>query len=53
MNSNTNWTPSSDDNKLGISDKNRINEIEAKGITTAELFIFGLDSDTEFITAYL
>jgi cell filamentation protein len=48
MDDNTNWTPSADDNKLGLTDKNIINEYEAKGIAAAELFVFGLDSDTEF-----
>jgi cell filamentation protein len=42
----THWTPYPDDNKLGIIDKNLINEFEAKGITLAELFVFGLESDT-------
>jgi cell filamentation protein len=40
------WTPYPDDNKLGITDKNLINEFEAKGITLAEHFVFGLESDT-------
>ena len=44
MNDNTNWTPSSDENKLGIIDKDIINQFEAKGIAAAELFVFGLDS---------
>ena len=48
MDDNTNWTPSPEDNKLGLSDKNLINEYEAKGIAAAELYIFGLDSETEF-----
>lgn len=42
---NTYWTPLSDDNKLGLTDKDRINEYEAKGIAKAELFIFQLDSE--------
>ena len=37
MEGNTNWTPSPDDNKLGLTDKNLINECEAKGIAAAEL----------------
>ena len=33
MNDNqTNWTPFPDDNLLGLTDKNQINEIEAKGM---------------------
>lgn len=47
MENNTNWTPSSDDNKLNLIDKNIINEYEAKGIAAAELFVFELDSETE------
>ena len=50
MNENTSWTPSPDDNKLGLTDKNIINEFEAKGIAAAELFIFGLDSETPIST---
>jgi cell filamentation protein len=46
----TNWTPSPEDNKLNISDKNLINEIEAKGIASAEIFIFDLDMETEIST---
>jgi cell filamentation protein len=45
MDDKTSWTPGPEDNKLGLSDKNLINELEAKGIAAAELFIFGLDSD--------
>ncbi|MBB3054405.1 Fic/DOC family protein [Mucilaginibacter gotjawali] len=47
MQDNTNWTPSPDDNNLGLTDKVIINEYEAKGIATAELLVFSLDSDTE------
>jgi cell filamentation protein len=47
MDKSTNWTPSPEDNKLGLTDKNLINEYEAKGIAAAELFIFGLDSEME------
>ncbi len=46
MDDNTNWTPSPDDNKLHLTDKSLINQYEAKGIAAAELFVFGLDSDT-------
>lgn len=53
MNDNTNWTPSSDDNKLGLTDKDLINQYEAKGIATAELFVFGLDSETTISTQLL
>jgi hypothetical protein len=47
MQDNTHWTPSPDDNKLGLVDKVSINEYEAKGIAAAELFVFSLDSATE------
>lgn len=49
----TNWTPLPDDNKLDLTDKNIINEYEAKGIAAAELFVFGLDSETEISTQLL
>jgi len=53
MKDNTNWTPSPDDNKLDLTDKNLINEYEAKGIAIAELFVFGLESETEISTQLL
>ncbi len=53
MDDSTNWTPSPDENKLDITDKNIINEYEAKGIAAAELFVFQLDSETEISTQLL
>jgi len=53
MDDNTNWTPSPDDNILGLIDKNLINEQEAKGLVAAELFLFGLDSETPFTTSLI
>ncbi len=53
MEDNTNWTPSPDNNKLELTDKNLINEYEAKGIAAAELFVFELDSETEISTQLL
>jgi cell filamentation protein len=50
MTDNTNWTPSPEGNKLNISDFDLINQIEAKGIASAELHIFGLDSDIKITT---
>lgn len=44
-NNQTNWTPFPDDNLLGLTDKNQINEVEAKGIANAELYVFELDSE--------
>lgn len=53
MEDNTNWTPSPEDNKLDLTDKNLINEYEAKGIALAELFVFELDIETEISTQLL
>ncbi len=53
MEDNTDWTPSPDDNKLDLTDKNLINEYEAKGIAASELFVFQLDSETEISTQLL
>ena len=53
MDDNTNWTPSPDENKLELTDKNLINEYEAKGIAAAELFMFELDSEIEISTQLL
>jgi cell filamentation protein len=50
MDDNTNWTPSPDDNKFGLTDKNLINEHEAKGLAISELYVFGLDSEIQFST---
>jgi cell filamentation protein len=46
----TNWTPFPDDNLLGITDKDIINEYEAGGLAAAELYVFGLDFDDEIST---
>jgi cell filamentation protein len=53
MDDNTNWTPSPDDNKLKLTDKNIINEYEARGIVAAELFVFELDFETDISTQLL
>lgn len=50
MGDNTGWTPSPEDNKLGLTDKNLINEHEASGIAEAELFMFSLDSEISLST---
>lgn len=50
---NTNWTPFPDDNLLGLTDKNEINEIEAKGIANAEFFLFELDTEISISTNLL
>jgi len=53
MENQTNWTPFPDDNLLGLTDKNQINEYEATGIAKAELFVFELESDIEFSTTLI
>lgn len=50
MQDNTNWTPSPEDNLLNLSNKDQINEQEAKGIALAELYVFGLDTETPIST---
>jgi cell filamentation protein len=52
-NNNTDWTPFPDDNLLDLTDKNRINEFEAKGIATAELYVFQLDLEIKISTSLL
>ncbi len=46
MQDNTNWTPSAEDNLLNLTDKDTINEQEAKGIALAELYVLRLETDT-------
>jgi len=53
MDNQNSWTPSPDDNLLGLTDKNIINEVEAKGIATAELYIFQLDNDIPISTTLI
>lgn len=50
MQDNTNWTPSAEENFLNLTDKNAINEQEAKGIALAELFVLQLDTDIAITT---
>lgn len=50
MQENTNWTPSPEDNLLNLTDKDAINEQEAKGIAMAELYVFGLDTELSITT---
>ena len=45
MEDETSWTPSPEDNKLFLNDKDLINEYEAKGIAFAEFYVFQLDTD--------
>ncbi|MBS4043777.1 MAG: Fic family protein [Chitinophagaceae bacterium] len=53
MNDNTSWTPFPDDNLLGLTDKNLLNEFEAKGIVKAELYVFALDTEVEISTTLI
>ena len=53
MQDNTNWTPSAEDNLLNLTDKDAINEQEAKGIALAELYVFGLDTDVTISTSLI
>ncbi len=52
MKNKTDWTPFPDDNLLGLTNKDLINEAEAEGITKAEFFVFELDSEV-FISTTL
>lgn len=45
MQDNTSWTPAPEDNLLHLTDKDALNEQEAKGIALAELYVFGLDTE--------
>ncbi len=53
MPGNTNWTPSAEDNFLNLTDKNAINEQEAKGIALAELYVLGLDINVVISTTLI
>lgn len=53
MTNDTEWTPYPDDNLLGITDRDEINALEAKGLTEAELFVFGLDTDEPLTTSLI
>lgn len=53
MHDNTGWTPSAEDNFLNLTDKDAINEQEAKGIALAELHILNLDTDTLISASFL
>lgn len=53
MQDNRGWTPSSEDNFLNLTDKDAINEQEAKGIALAELHVLHLDIDTPIATSFV
>lgn len=53
MQDNTSWTPSEEENLLNLTDKNLINEQEAKGIALAELSVLKLDTDTPISTSLI
>jgi cell filamentation protein len=50
---NTSWTPSPEDNLLGLTNNDLINEHEAKGLTMAELYVFELDNETAISTTII
>ncbi len=53
MQDNTGWTPSSEDNFLNLTDKDAINEQEAKGIALAELHVIYHDIDTPIAASFV
>lgn len=53
MQDSTNWTPSIEDNLLNLTDKDAINEQEAKWIALAELYVLGLDTDATISTSLI
>ncbi|WP_262250187.1 Fic family protein [Parapedobacter soli] len=53
MTDNTGWTPSPEENLLGLTDKNLINEHEARGIAKAEYSIFSLDLEEPISTSLI
>ena len=53
MENNTGWTPFQADNLLNLTDKDSINECEAKGIVKAELYILGLDTEVDISTTLI
>jgi cell filamentation protein len=50
MDDETQWTPSVEDNLLGLTDKAAINEEETKGFVLAEVYVYGLDTETPIMT---
>jgi len=53
MQDNTSWTPPAEDNLLNLTDKNLINEQEAKGIVLAELHVLDLDIDEPVSSTFI
>ena len=53
MEDNTNWTPSPEENLLGLTARNAINKLEAQGLATAELFVFELDAEQPISTTII
>ena len=48
MNDQTNYTPSIDDNLLGITDKATLNLYEASGVVKSEILLQSLEEDVDF-----
>lgn len=53
MQDNTGWTPSQEENLLNLTDKDAINQQEAKGIALGELYVFSLDIETLISTTLI
>jgi len=53
MDDNISWTPSPEENLLGLTDKEEINRLEAQGLTTAEVFVFELDTGQPISTTLI
>lgn len=53
MEGTTSWTPSPEENLLHLTDREAINEQEAKGIALAELYVFQLDAEMPISTTLL
>ncbi len=53
MQDNTSRTPFAEDNLLNLTDKDAINEQEAKGIAIAELHVLDLDTDIPISTSLI
>jgi len=53
MDDNTNYTTGPEDNLLGITDYNQINELETEGLSFAEIIVFELNAEDKITTDIL
>ena len=53
MDDNTNYTAGPEDNLLGITDYNQINELETEGLSFAEIIVFELNAEDKITTDIL